>query len=105
VLKKSRYSRVFVCGHRGFLFARGAGNLLYEHVLDLDTGKIRRDYKGQRIYILVPAPAGGNVLDSVYWKYRKVYAGEQGDMLYDSDWGDWRLFETIQAPEKEDNIK
>jgi hypothetical protein len=66
-------------------------------VLDFDLEKAKKDYRGYALYVLVRRPVGRSAEDSIHWKYDRIYDfGAQG-ALYDSDWGDWRLFEIIQA--------
>ena len=48
---------------------------------------------------MIKQPAGRGTGDSIHWKYDDVYSLGSEETLYDTDWGDWRMFEIIQAPQ------
>ena len=100
VLSRSRFSKVFVCGYDGFLFVRDKPRRVFLHALDFNFNKAREDYYGQRLYMLVRRPVGPSAMDSVHWKYGRIHALGSRTTLWDGDWGDWRLFEIIQAPRR-----
>jgi hypothetical protein len=97
VIAKSRYSKVFVCGYDSLLIGHRNKAPVFISVLDFDLEKAKKEYRGYDLYVLVRRPVGRSAQDSIHWKYDRIYNfGAQG-ALYDSDWGDWRLFEIIQA--------
>jgi len=108
VLRQSKYAKVFVCGYDGFLLlgsranhlphaVRGGQAGVYNYVLDLNINKIKSDYHGHVLFLLVHKPEGKSGTDSVHWQFDRLYTLGSRSTLFDSDWGDWRLFEIIQA--------
>ena len=99
VLSRSPYSKIFVCGYESFVLldSRGSGALM--HALDFNFDKVKDDYHGQDLYVLVHVPTGRSAMDSVHWKFDRIYELGSRDTLYDGDWGEWRLFEIIQPPD------
>jgi hypothetical protein len=100
VLARSPWAKVFVCGYDGFRLLRTGPSNVFEHALDLNFDKVRLDYGGHALFVLVHRPVGRSALDSIHWRYPDIYALGAGTTLYDSDWGDWRLFEIIEAPRR-----
>ena len=98
VLTQSRYAKVFVCGYDSFELAGVGESPVFVPCLDFNMGAARRDYHGHKLYILVHEPSGKSEMDSIHWKYEKVYYLGMGGTLHDSDWGPWRLFEIVEAP-------
>lgn len=98
---RTPYGRVFVLGYAGLDLLRGyAGKRLVPN-MDLHIGSVRRAYKGQNLYVLVPEPIGAVRAESVFWKYPDIYM-EGGDrMLFAESFGTWRLFEVVTAPTQE----
>lgn len=99
VIGRSRYARMFVCGYDAFLLTGKTAECILLPSLDFNVDKVRRDYFGQDIYVLLRCPAGRSAMESVNWKYNMIYTLGAEGMLYDGDWGDWRLYEVVQAPD------
>jgi hypothetical protein len=97
VLQRSKFAKVFVCGFEGFALLRDTSSTVFVRSLDFNFDKAKRDYYGQVLYLLVRRPEQRNAMDSIHWKYRHIYVQGGQETLYDSDWGDWRLFELIQV--------
>ena len=97
ILDRSRYAKVFVCGYDSFRLLRAGAGPLFAHALDFDLGQLKNDYFGHDLYVLVHRPRGRSATDSVHWKHNRIFALGTDNTLYDRDWGDWRLFEIIQA--------
>lgn len=97
VLDRSRYARVFVCGYDSFLLLDPNTGPVFLHTLDFDFNKVKHDYPGHALYILVHRPIGRSAMDSIHWKYDRIFTLGSRGTLYDGDWGDWRLFEIVQA--------
>ncbi len=97
VRRRAPYAKVFVCGYESFALLQGQTSPIFEHALDFNFDKSRRDYYGQVLYLLVHRPERRNAMDSIHWKCPNIYVQGVEDALYDSDWGEWRLFELIQA--------
>ena len=91
------FAKVFVCGFESFALLQSHVSPIFEHALDFNFEKSKRDYHGHVLYILVPRPEQRNAMESIHWKNRNIYVQGGPDALYDSDWGNWRLFEIIQA--------
>ena len=98
VRDRSPYASVFVCGYDGFRFLPGRAEPVFISAMDFDFQKARSDYPGHDLYMLVHKPVGRSRMDSIHWKFNGMYAVGAGNALYDGDWGDWRLFEIVQAP-------
>jgi hypothetical protein len=97
VRRRSPFSKVFAAGYESFaLLERNAGPI-FEHALDFNQDKVKRDYHGHVLYLLVRRPEQRHAMDSIHWKHPDIYLQGVENALYDSDWGDWRLFELIQA--------
>ncbi len=96
VMRQTRHGKVFVCGHDAFRLIGAQSSKLFVPSLDFNIDQIRHDYRGHQISVLIRRPAGLSSMDSVHWKYDRIYYFGAGPMLYDSDWGDWRLFEVIE---------
>jgi len=94
---RAPFAKVFVCGFESFALLPRNASPIFEHALDFNFEKSKHDYYGQVLYLLIHRPEQRDAMDSIHWKYRNIYVQGGEDALYDSDWGDWRLFELIQA--------
>jgi hypothetical protein len=97
IRRQTPFAKVFVCGFESFALLQTRTSLIFEHALDFNSEKSKRDYHGHVLYVLVPRPEQRNAMESIQWKNRNIYVQGGRDALYDSDWGNWRLFELIQA--------
>ena len=98
---RTTYGRVFVLGYAGLDLLRGyTGERLVPN-MDLHVGSLRRAYKGQNLYVLVPRPEGAVKAESVFWKYPDIYVHGAERLLYAKAFGSWRLFEVVSAPTQE----
>jgi hypothetical protein len=97
VLQRSKFAKVFVCGFEGFALLKDTSSGVFVRALDFNFDKAKRDYYGQVLYLLVRRPEQRSAMDSIHWKYRHIYVQGGQETLYDSDWGEWRLFELIQV--------
>jgi hypothetical protein len=98
---RTPYGRVFVLGYAGLELLRGyAGERLVPN-LDLHVGALRRAYKGQNLYVLVPKPEGAVRAESVFWKYPDIYTQGADRLLFAEAFGAWHLFEVVTAPTRE----
>ncbi len=99
VRDRTPYGRVFVCGYASFnLQPVIPSGSLFTRDLDFDFTRVEDEYWGQDLFVLVPRPAGRTAMESVHWKYDGIHRFGSRNALHDSDWGDWRLFELVQAP-------
>ena len=96
--EQSRFAQVFVCGYDSFGLLRGSGSTAFVHAMDFNFDKAKRDYYGHALFVLVRRPEQRYAMDSIHRKYPRIFIQGGPETLYDSDWGDWRLFEMIQAP-------
>ncbi len=102
VRSRSRFARVFVGGYDSFaLLAGDDPDDIFVHALDFDFNSAKNAYPGQVLFLLVRRPSDRDVTDSVHWKHDGLFQLGSHTALYDSEWGDWRLFEIIQAPARE----
>ncbi len=97
IRRQTPFAKVFVCGFGSFSLLQSHASPLFEHSLDFNFDEAKQDYHGQVIYLLVHRADQRNAMDSIHWKCRNIYIQGTKETLYDSDWGDWRLFELIQA--------
>jgi hypothetical protein len=97
IRRQTRFAKVFVCGYGSFGLLQSQASPIFEHALDFNFEKSKHDYYGQVFYLLVNRPEQRSAMDSIHWQNRNIYLQGVKDALYDSDWGDWRLFELIQA--------
>jgi hypothetical protein len=98
---RTPYGRVFVVGYAGMDLLRGyAGERLVPN-MDLHIGSLRRAYKGQNLYVLVPRPVGSVRAESIFWRLPDVYALGGDRLLYAEAFDTWRLFEVVSAPTQE----
>ena len=98
---RTPYGRVFVLGYTGLDLLRGyAGERLVPN-MDLHIGALRRAYKGQNLYLLVPRPEGPVRAESVFWKYPDIYTQGGDRLLFSGEFGSWHLFEVVTAPTQE----
>ncbi len=95
------YGRVFVLGYTGLDLLRDYDGKLLMPNLDLHIGSLRRDYKGQELYLLVPRPDGRARAESVFWKHPDIYQLGADRLLYAGTFGSWRLFQVVTAPTQE----
>lgn len=96
---RTRHPKAFVCGYAGFGLLKGqSSDATFVHNLDLSIAKEKVDYHGHALYVLLHAPVGRFAMDSVHWKEKDMFTLGSHSLLYDGDWGEWRLFEVIQAP-------
>ncbi len=98
---RTPYGRVFVLGYAGLDLLRGyAGERLVPN-MDLHIGSLRRAYKGQNLYVLVPRPVGPVRAESVFWKHPDIYELGGDRLLFAEAFGAWHLFEVVSAPTQE----
>ena len=99
VKEATPWGRVFVCGYAGLggSCTNAADASLFETCLDPHIGMLRRAYVRQRLYLLVPRPDKENALDPCEWRYDGLYAGGAQRLLFDRDFGAWRLYAVISA--------
>ena len=98
---RTPYGRVFVLGYAGLDLLRGYAGERLEPNMDLHVGALRRAYKGQDLYLLVPRPEGPVRAESVFWKHPDVYELGGDRLLYAATFGTWRLFQVVSAPTQE----
>ena len=98
---RTPYGRVFALGYAGMDLLRGyRGDRLLPN-LDLQLTTLRRNYKGQNLYVLVPKPDGVNRAESVFWRYPDIYITGTDRLHSRGAFGTWHLFELIAAPTQE----
>ena len=98
---RTEYGRVFVLGYRGLALLENNTDQIFLPNLDLRIGSLRRAYKGQNLYLLVPQPSRLAAMENAFWRFPELYVRGAERLLYAKDFGTWRLFEVIQAPTKE----
>ncbi len=101
VNERTPYGRVFVLGYAGLDLLRGYSGGRLTANLDFHAGGLRRAYKGQDLYVLVPEPKGPVRAESIFWKYPDIYELGSDRLLYAADFGTWRRFEVVTAPTQE----
>ena len=98
---RTPYGRVFALGYAGLDLLSGyAGERLVPN-MDLHIGSLRRAYKGQNLYVLVPRPEGAARAESVFWKHPDIYTQGGDRLLFSGAFGTWHLFELVTAPTQE----
>jgi len=97
VSEQSAYPKVFVCGYDGLAFLGEKADPVFVPALDFNFNKVKKDYEGHALYVLVHRPRNRSAMDSIHWKYKQIYTLGSRSTMYDGDWGDWRLFIIIQA--------
>ena len=101
IMQNSTKAKVFVCGYDSYSLLGSAADPLFLPALDFNFYQAVADYPGYRLYLLVHHPVDGSAYDSIHWKYPHLFSRGHRNLLYYKDWGDWRLFELVQAPRKE----
>ena len=93
------WGRVFVCGYAGLggQCSDPADDAMFEPCLDLHIGVLREAYTRQKLYLLVPKPERENALDPCEWRYGGIYNNGAQRLLFDRDFGSWRLYEVVSA--------
>ena len=98
---RTPYGRVFVVGYAGLDLLRGyTGERLVPN-MDLHVGSLRRAYKGQNLYVLVPRPEGVVRAENVFWRFPDIYELGCDRLLFAEAFGSWHLFEVVTAPTQE----
>lgn len=97
VRAQTPYVKVFVCGYDSFFLLGRDAPPTFVHSLDFNFYRAKEDYTGHVLYLLVHRPAGRSAMDSIHWKHDRIFSLGSRETLYDGDWGNWRLFEIIQA--------
>lgn len=101
VNERTPYGRIFVLGYAGLdLLCGYEGERLVPN-LDLHVGALRRAYKGQDIYVLVPEPVGATRAESIFWRFPDIYTRGCERLLFAEAFGAWHLFEVVTAPTQE----
>jgi hypothetical protein len=98
VTAQSPYALVFVCGYESYRLLGYDGGPCFRFALDFNFNKVREDYHGHDLYLLVHAPQGRAAMDSIHWQHADIFALGSRSTLYAGDWDGWRLYEIIQAP-------
>jgi len=98
VANRSHYPQVFVCGYDSFTLLGSYANPVFVRSMDFNFNKAKQDYPGRDLFVLVHRPRARSGMDSVHWKYPRIFELGSHTTLYDGDFGDWRLFEIVQAP-------
>ncbi len=93
------WGRVFVCGYAGLggKCSNPADDAMFEPCLDLHIGVLREAYTRQKLYLLVPKPERENALEPCEWRYGGIYDNGAQRLLFDQDFGSWRLYEVVSA--------
>ncbi len=93
------WGRVFVCGYAGLggHCSDPANDAMFEPCLDLHIGVLRKAYTRQSLYLLVPKPERENALEPCEWRYGGIYDNGAQRLLFDQDFGPWRLYEVVSA--------
>ena len=98
IAQRTRYPKVFVCGYASLSLLSGQdARATFVRNLDISISKEKMDYHGHALYILLHAPTGRFAMDSVHWKHKDMFTLGSRSLLYDGDWGNWRLFEIVQV--------
>jgi hypothetical protein len=98
VRQQTQYPKIFVCGYASFQLLGPAPDPLFVPALDFNFHEAESDYYGHQLYVLVHRPEGRSAMESITWKYDRMFSLGGKGTLYDSDWGPWRLFAIVQAP-------
>ena len=98
VRHQTDYPKIFVCGFDSFLLLGPKPDPIFVPALDFNFHEAESDYYGHQLYVLVHRPDGRSAMDSITWKYDRMFSLGGEGTLYDSDWGPWRLFAIVQAP-------
>ncbi|MBR4170914.1 MAG: hypothetical protein IKR48_04625 [Kiritimatiellae bacterium] len=101
VQAETPYGRVFVEGYEGLRLLEGNQNPMFTSNMDLHIADLKYAYKGQRLFLLLPRPYFLTRIESVYWRYPKIYKLGLERVIFLKDFGAWRLFEVVQAPTRE----
>lgn len=101
VNEQTPYGRVFVLGYAGLDLLRGYAGDRLEPNMDLHVGSLRRAYKGQVLYVLVPKPVGQTRAESVFWRFPDIYELGGERLLFAAAFGTWHLFQVVTAPTQE----
>lgn len=101
VQERTPYGRIFALGYSGLDLLRGYQGCKIVPNLDLHIGALRRAYKGQNLYLLVPEPKGAARAESVFWRHPNIYLHGGDRLLFCGKYGTWHLFEVISAPTQE----
>ncbi len=93
------WGRVFICGYAGLgeHCSDPADDAMFEPCLDLHIGVLREAYTRQKLYLLVPKPEHENALEPCEWRYGGIYDNGAQRLLFDQDFGSWRLYEIVSA--------
>jgi hypothetical protein len=87
--------KVIVCGYDSLWLLGPDPDPLFLRALDFKVESAKNAYPGHVLYLMVLRPAGRSAMDSHNWRYPDIYDLGTRNMLYHSDWGDWRLFEIL----------
>lgn len=101
VQSETPYGRVFVEGYAGLRLLEGNQNPIFTSNMDLHIADLKYAYKGQRLFLLLPRPLFLTRIESVYWRYPKIYKLGLERVIFLKDFEAWRLFEVVQAPTRE----
>jgi hypothetical protein len=97
--------KVFVCGYDSFRLLGSRSDPVFQTALDFNFYQSVKDYRGYQMYLLIHQPVGASAFESIHWKYPLLFSRGHRNLLYYKDWGDWRLFELVQAPRKENELE
>lgn len=98
VRARSEFAKVFVCGYEGFVVRADPDTGVLVPALDFNFHKALADYPGHALYVLVHRPEGRSAADSFHRKYPGLFATGGEWTLHAGDYGQWQLYEIIQAP-------
>lgn len=101
VVKNSTKAKVFVCGYDSYVLLGSRPDQLFMPAMDFNFYQAVEDYPGYQLYLLVHRPKGDSAFDSIHWTYPRLFSRGHRNLIYYEDWGEWRLFELVQAPRKE----
>ena len=100
VLRRTPFTKVYVCGYDAFRLLAGQSDPVFVPDLDFDIGRVRREYPGHALYVMICRPRGRSAMESIHWKFDGMYDLGYEATLYDGDWQEWRLFEIIDVREE-----
>ncbi len=99
---RTPHGRLFVCGYAGLaLLDASPDSPKVCPNLDLHISQLRKDYHGQRLFFLLPAPVGRGAADAVWRTHATPGALSRERALLIAPGSDWNLYEVIGAPTQE----
>ena len=99
--KTHKDHKVVVSGYMGYRVRRDIRTYgIFRHLMSMYLGKVLRETRGQKLYILVPADQGDGRWEDMNLTYPGIYEDGAAFTIFEKAWPNWRLFQVVRIDDQ-----